>query len=193
MSPNTSTDVNVQDRRVHDDNFVLNELKKLLRDGLATIRPTSQRVQEASEQTFIASNDQTLSTDGSLSFQIENPSGSSHELGFYYGEVTHQDDFRVTLHTSVSGVPTSDTVNVSNNHIGSTVTSVANVQEASSFTSEDTHFSQVYTGSNTEQVFNGYRITLPAGESIILEIANLGGSNEVGSRLAWAESEVTAE
>lgn len=165
---------------------------KNLADGEATVRDNVERLHNDAEQSFVAAVDSSLAADGAIRFHVANPSGSGRDCYFYFGELTHEGPVSATLHTDVSSTVTVASAAISNNYIGSTVSSVATAETVdSTFTSADTHFSQIYFGSGTESVFNGYRVTVPPGEAILLEVGDQSSaSNEVGIRFAWAEASV---
>lgn len=165
---------------------------KNLADGEATVRDNVERLHTDAEQSFVAAVDSSLAADGAIRFHVANPSGSGRNCYFYFGELTHEGAVSATLHTDVSSTVTVAAADVSNNYIGSSVSSVVTAETVdSTFSSADTHFSQIYFGSGTESIFDGYRITVPPGEAILLEVGDQSSaSNEVGVRFAWAESSV---
>lgn len=164
-----------------------------LYQGHATTRDNIERIHVDTEQTFVASEDRELGNGASLALHLNNPPSSNRTAYFYHGEMTHQDNVQATLHTKVDSVTVDTELDPSNNYVGSSVTSVIDVETAESFNTTNDHFSQMYVGSGSETIFNGYKITLPPDESIILELENLGGSNGVGIRFAWAESAILDE
>ena len=137
------------------------------------------------EKTYTLSYDEEIQNEESLSIGIENESGIVPH--FFFGELTHVEDVRLTIHTEIDSEVVAEELEPSNNYIGSDKESETTCGIYESFNSSDTHQSVVFTGEDTEDVFDGYRVALSEGNNLVLDIENLSGNNECSVRLSWIE------
>lgn len=139
-------------------------------------------------ETFVASADEDLGSSATLALLFENPSDSGTDAYFYFGDMTQEDESTVILYDDISSVSGGSSATVNNNHIGHSNTSELTVTQDPSYSGDNVHQQASFTGSGTHEILNGYKILLPPGENILLEITNNGSGNSVTSiRFAWAE------
>lgn len=140
------------------------------------------------EETFTASAEGDIASGGTLNIRLQNPSDSGVELYVYFGEVTHEGQMLLEIWDEVSSVTGGSPATVNNNYIGSSNATSATVEQDVSFTGDNLHQSRTYVGTSTHIVFNGYKIFIPEGEEIVVEITDeSGGNDEVGLTIAYAE------
>lgn len=140
------------------------------------------------EQTYTISDDEEIGN-SNLNIYVENPADSGSIMLFYFGQLTHENRVRFIVHNDVSGVSGgTDGLLVNNNTVGSEKTTVADILKNVTFTGEGEHQRQVYVGSGTRDVFDGYRIIIRQGERAVFDIEDLSGNNDqVGIRLSYGQ------
>ena len=142
------------------------------------------------EKAFVASTHESeVGNEESINIQVANPEGSGRKLYFYFAEMVHSDDVELTVHTDIEQVTGETPLTVSNNAIGSSVASEAVINQVDDFGSLDTHQIQIFIGGGERELFDGYRVLVLPGESMLIEAESMTGGNELGIRMAWAEVE----
>jgi len=137
--------------------------------------------------TFVASVDGDLGSAGTLNLYLDNPSDSGVEALFYSGLVTHEGEIELTFYDTVSSVSGGSAATLNNNRIGGRASELTATQDVT-YTGDNEHHTVVYTGSDTEDLFDGYRMLLPSGEDVVIEITDQsGGNDETAIRVAFVE------
>lgn len=140
------------------------------------------------EQTYVASADTDLASSGTLALLLDNPSNSGIDAFIYFGDIYQEDESTVIIYDEVSSVSGGSSGRVENNYIGSSNTSSLTVTQDPSYSGDNTHQKATFVGSGSHGIFDGYKVLLPPGEKILIEITNDGsGNSETSIRVSWAE------
>lgn len=155
-------------------------------DDLRDVDPIHAALLDGRSFTVSEAEDAGSSTSHNLA--LENPTDSGVLLLVYFAEATHEDEVEIIIYDEISNTSGGADPHINNNLIGSPRTTKANLNHDLSFTGDNIHQEQVYTGAGTETLFNGYRVLVKEGESIVIEQTDQsGGADEMGIRLSFVE------
>lgn len=138
-------------------------------------------------ETYVTGTETVLGADGTYSLLVENT--NADDLFLYFGSVVHEKTVDVAVYDGLSGVSGGSSAGISPNLIGDTNISGATATSNPDYTVENEHEAgQRYTGGGTADIFNGYKVIVPAGEHIMIEITepSNGGDDTVAIRIAFA-------
>lgn len=137
---------------------------------------------------YTVSHNTDLAQDGTASVVIENPSGSGTEMIIFFGEVSHEGETECAVFTNVSSISGGSDESIGENNIGGSESSDMTATTDPSYSTDDEHHRMVYTGTDSENLFDGYKMAIQPGNNIVVELTNTQSNNDqVGMRMAWAE------